>query len=183
MDEILKIAKKHGIIVIEDAAHALSASYKERKVGTIGDVTCFSFYATKNLTTGEGGMITTANNELAEKMGILRLHEMSKDAWKRYSPEGSWYYEILYPGYKYNMTDVQSAIGIHQLEKLPKMQERREAIARRYNEAFSDVPEIVTPTVKKYVRHAWHLYPVQINRGMLKIDRAKFVERFFGQKI
>lgn len=183
MDEILRIAKKHGMIVIEDAAHALGAIYKKRKVGTIGDVTCFSFYATKNLTTGEGGMITTDDNELAEKTEILRLHGMSKDAWKRYSSKGSWYYEILCPGYKYNMTDLQSAMGIHQLEKLPKMQKRRDEITRRYNEAFSDMPEIVTPTARKCVKHAWHLYSVQINSNTLKIDRAKFVEALRAENV
>lgn len=183
MDKILKIAKAYNLTVIEDAAHALGATYKGKKIGTIGDFTCFSFYATKNLTTAEGGMITTNGDELAEKLRIMSLHGISKDAWKRYSSEGSWYYEILYPGYKYNMTDVQAAIGIHQLKKLKQMQKRRGEIAKRYNEAFEDMPEIIIPTVKKYVRHAWHLYPIQINTDLLRIDRAKFIEALKAENI
>ena len=107
-------------------------------IGNIGDITCFSFYATKNITTAEGGMITTNDEELAEKARILSLHGISKDAWKRYSSEGSWYYEILYPGYKYNMSDLQASIGIHQLNKLNQMQKRREEIANIYKNSFSN---------------------------------------------
>jgi len=176
MDKILKIANEYGLTVIEDAAHALGATYKGKKIGTIGDFTCFSFYATKNMTTAEGGMVTTDNNELAEKIRIISLHGISKDAWKRYSSEGSWYYEVLYPGYKYNMTDVQASLGIHQLKKLNHMQKRRVEIARRYNEAFEGLPEIIIPCVKKYVHHAWHLYPILINTDLLRIDRNKFIE-------
>jgi UDP-4-amino-4,6-dideoxy-N-acetyl-beta-L-altrosamine transaminase len=183
MDEILKISKEWDIVTIEDAAHAVSAIYKNKKIGTIGNITCFSFYATKNLTTGEGGMITTDDNALAEKMRILRLHGLSKDAWKRYSSEGSWCYEILYPGYKYNMTDIQAAIGIHQLEKLEQRQKRREEIAKNYNEAFADVPEIFIPKVRKYIRHAWHLYPIQINTNLLRIDRARFIDALAAENI
>ena len=183
MDEILKIAKEHDIVVIEDAAHAIGASCKNKKIGTIGNTTCFSFYATKNLTTAEGGMVTTDDDELAEKIRILSLHGISKDAWKRYSSEGSWYYEILYPGYKYNMTDIQAAIGIHQLNKLEQMQKRREEIAKSYNEAFENMYEIIIPTVKKYVGHAWHLYPVQINTNLIGIDRAKFIDALKAENI
>jgi len=125
MDEILEIARRHDLLVIEDAAHAVAAEYKERKIGTIGDVSCFSFYATKNLVTGEGGMVTTDDGKLAEKIKILSLHGMSKDAWRRYTAAGSWYYEVIYPGYKYNMTDIQASLGVHQLGKLPQFQKRR----------------------------------------------------------
>jgi UDP-4-amino-4,6-dideoxy-N-acetyl-beta-L-altrosamine transaminase len=183
MDAILKIAKEYDLRVIEDAAHALGAVYKGRKMGTIGDLTSFSFYATKNLTTAEGGMVTTDNDELAEKIRIMSLHGISKDAWKRYSSEGSWYYEILYPGYKYNMTDIQAAIGIHQLKKLEQMQKRRGEIAKKYNEAFTDIPEIINPTVKRHVRHAWHLYPIQVNTDLLRIDRAKFIDALKAENI
>jgi len=176
MDEIMAIAKKYSLLVIEDAAHALSATYKGRKIGTIGDVTAFSFYATKIITTAEGGMVTTDNDELAEKIRLLSLHGISKDAWKRYSSEGSWYYEILYPGYKYNMTDIQASMGIHQLKKLDRLQDVRKTIARLYTSAFKDMPEITEPYVDEQVQHTWHLYPILINTDLLKIDRNKFIE-------
>ena len=129
----MDIAEKYDLYVIEDAAHAIGSKYKDKKIGSIGDLTCFSFYATKNITTAEGGMITTNHEELADKMRMLSLHGISKDAWKRYSSEGSWYYEIVYSGYKYNMSDVQASIGIHQMEKLDQMQKRRDEIAVKYN--------------------------------------------------
>ncbi|RKY89127.1 UDP-4-amino-4,6-dideoxy-N-acetyl-beta-L-altrosamine transaminase, partial [candidate division KSB1 bacterium] len=138
MDEIMKIAQENNLFVIEDAAHAVGAEYKGKKIGNIGDVTVFSFYATKNLTTGEGGMVTTNNDELAEKIRLLSLHGISKDAWKRYTAEGSWYYEILYAGYKYNMTDIQASLGIHQLNKLEKFLSIRQKYAQRYSSAFAD---------------------------------------------
>jgi UDP-4-amino-4,6-dideoxy-N-acetyl-beta-L-altrosamine transaminase len=183
MDEIMNIAKENDLFVIEDAAHAIGSMYKNKIIGSIGDVTCFSFYATKNITTAEGGMITTNNKELVEKMRILSLHGISKDAWKRYSSEGSWYYEILYSGYKYNMSDLQASIGIHQLKKLDQMQKRREKIAYFYNDSFKDVPQIITPHVKKYVKHAWHLYPVQINTDLLSINRNEFIEALKAENI
>jgi len=176
MDEILRMAEKHHLLVIEDAAHAVGAKYKGRMIGTIGDVTAFSFYATKNLTTGEGGMITTDNQGLAEKMGILGLHGISADAWKRYSAEGSWYYEVLHPGYKYNMTDIQASLGIHQLAKLEGFIQTRARYAQMYTDGFSEIPEIILPQVEPKVRHAWHLYIIRINRERLKIDRAQFIE-------
>jgi UDP-4-amino-4,6-dideoxy-N-acetyl-beta-L-altrosamine transaminase len=183
MDEIMDIAKKNDLFVIEDAAHAIGSNYKDKKIGSIGDVTCFSFYATKNITTAEGGMITTNNGELAEKMRILSLHGISKDAWKRYSSEGSWYYEILYSGYKYNMSDLQASIGIHQLKKLDQMQERREKIANFYYDSFNDVPQIITPAVKNYTKHAWHLYSIQLNTDLLNISRNDFIEALKAENI
>lgn len=183
MDEIMAIAKKHNLLVIEDAAHALSATYKGKKIGTIGDVTAFSFYATKIITTAEGGMVTTDDDNLAEKIGLLSLHGMSKDAWKRYSSEGSWYYEVLYPGYKYNMTDIQASMGIQQLKKLDKLQEARKAIARLYTNAFRDMPEITKPYIGEGVEPSWHLYPVLINTDLLKIDRDKFIEALRAENI
>lgn len=176
MDEIRAIAEEHGLLVIEDAAHATGAKYKDRIVGTISDVTVFSFYATKNLTTGEGGMITTEDAGLAEKMRILRLHGISTDAWKRYSDRGSWYYEVLFPGYKYNMTDIQASLGIHQLAKQEKFLEVRQRYAEMYTDAFRDLPEIATPAVKNHVRHAWHLYIIRLDSEHLTIDRGQFVE-------
>lgn len=183
MDEIMKIASDHDLYVIEDAAHAIGSKYKGKNIGTIGDVTCFSFYATKNLATGEGGMITTNNEELAEKMRLLSLHGISKDAWKRYSSEGSWYYEILYPGYKYNMSDIEASIGIHQLKKLDSMQVRRNDIANIYNKSFKDVPEIIIPTVKDYAEHAWHLYPILVSTDLLNIKRNDFIEVLKAENI
>jgi len=176
MDEILGIAEKHNLLVIEDAAHAVAAEYKGKKIGTIGDATCFSFYATKNLVTGEGGMVTTEDGRVAEKIRILSLHGMSRDAWKRYTAAGSWYYEVIYPGYKYNMTDIQASLGLHQLRKLPRFQKRREEIAKDYNEAFAALDTIKTPFLKPDIKHAWHLYVVKVVPEKLKIDRAQFIE-------
>jgi len=183
MDRIMDIAKKNDLYVIEDAAHAIGSKYNNKSIGSIGDVTCFSFYATKNITTAEGGMITTDNEELADKMRILSLHGISKDAWKRYSSEGSWYYEILYSGYKYNMSDLQASIGIHQIGKLDQMQKRREEIADKYNKSFAEIPQLTTPTVKNYATNAWHLYPVQVNDDLLSINRNDFIEALKAENI
>lgn len=183
MDEILKIAKKHNLIVIEDAAHAVGASYKGKKIGTIGDFTCFSFYANKNLTTAEGGMITTNNSEWAKKLKTMRLHGISANAWNRYSSEGSWFYDVLYAGYKYNMNDVLAAIGIQQLKKFERMQKRRNEIAKRYNEGFKDTPELILPAARTYVEHAWHLYPVRLKDGTLKISRNEFISELKKENI
>jgi UDP-4-amino-4,6-dideoxy-N-acetyl-beta-L-altrosamine transaminase len=177
MDEIMKIAKKHNLVVIEDAAHALGAKCNGRIIGSIGDFTTFSFYPTKNITTVEGGMITTDDEKSAEKIRILSLHGISKDAWNRYTKEGSWYYEILEKGYKYNMTDIQAALGIHQLKKIEKFIKIRDAYAKQYTKGFEDVEEIITPYLKKNIRHAWHLYPIRIDTGNLRIKRNEFIEK------
>ncbi len=177
MDEILQIAKKYSLFVLEDAAHGMYTKYKDRMVGTIGDAAAFSFYATKNLATGEGGMVTTNDDELAGKMRVLSLHGMSRNAWNRFSEKGSWYYEIEYPGYKYNMTDIQAAMGMTQLAKLESMQARREVIWQRYNAAFSKLPEIEVPTDFAYARHARHLYMIRLNLDKLTVDRAAFIEQ------
>lgn len=176
MDMILGLTKDKGIYVIEDAAHALPSTYKGRKAGTIGDIGCFSFYATKTLTTGEGGMAVTDNDEWAERMRILRLHGISKDAWKRYSDEGDWYYEIVELGYKYNMTDIQAAIGLAQLKKLEWMWEQRCKIAEKYIEAFAGIEEIGLLTLREDRSTSWHLFPIFLNIEMLKIDRKTFIE-------
>lgn len=176
MDEIIDIAKKYNLFIIEDAAHALPALYKGNKIGTIGDITCFSFYATKTLSAGEGGMITTENDEWAERVQILRLHGISRDAWKRYTEEGSWYYEVIEAGYKYNMTDLHAAVGIAQLKKLEDMWQKRKEIARSYTEAFGEIQEIETPVVKEDRESAWHLYVIKLKTEMLKIDRNHFID-------
>jgi len=183
MDDILNIAKKYNLFIIEDAAHAIPASYKKRKVGTIGDMTCFSFYATKPLTTGEGGIVTTENDEWAEKIKILRLHGISNDAWKRYTNEGSWYYEVVEAGYKYNMTDIQAALGIAQLNKVDWMWEKRKEISDKYTEAFKSLHEVITPYVKDDRQSAWHLYVLKLNLEMLKIGRDQFIEELKNRNI
>ena len=183
MEEMEALAKEHGLLLIEDAAHATGAEYRGRKIGTFGDVTVFSFYATKNLTTGEGGMICTEDDDLAEKTRVLRLHGISQDAWKRYSDKGSWYYEVQLPGYKYNMTDIQASLGLHQLARQEEFLRVRERYARVYTEAFADLPEIRAPFVKDHVRHAWHLYIVQLNLERLTIDRGQFIEALRGENV
>jgi perosamine synthetase len=145
-------------------------------IGTIGDITCFSFYATKTITTGEGGMATTDNPEWADRMHMMSLHGISKDAWNRYSSEGSWYYEVLFPGFKYNLTDVAAALGIEQLKKCERFWLARKRIAEIYNERFADLAEIVTPSVCPDAQHAWHLYVIQLKNEQLRVDRNRFIE-------
>lgn len=184
MDKIMEIAKKHNLFVSEDAAHAVYTRYKGTIIGGIGDTASFSFYATKNLATGEGGMLTTNNDEIAEKARIMSLHGMSKAAWNRYGKGGSWRYDIEYPGFKYNMTDMQAALGLHQLEKIDRMQKRRTDIAMAYNEVFKDMPEIIIPKVAKYTTtHSWHLYVIQVNDELLNIDRDRFIEELTKENI
>jgi dTDP-4-amino-4,6-dideoxygalactose transaminase len=183
MDEVLDCARNHNLSLIEDAAHAVGAKYCGRMVGAIGDVTAFSFYAIKNMTTGEGGMITTDDDELAEEMRLLSLHGISKDAWKRYTSQGSWYYEVVCAGYKYNMTDIQAALGIHQLARLEQFLEIRSRYATMYNEAFGEMPEIQTPVVNSDERHAWHLYVIQLDLERLAINRAQFIEALRAENI
>jgi dTDP-4-amino-4,6-dideoxygalactose transaminase len=183
MDEILSIAKKHDLRVIEDAAHSLPAGYHGRTVGTIGDITCFSFYATKTITTGEGGMATTDNSEYAERMRMMSLHGISHDAWKRYTKEGSWYYEVVSPGFKYNLTDIAAAIGIEQLKKCDEFWEARRRIVTIYEKAFADIEEIQIPICRKDVLHAWHLFVIQLNLERLKINRNQFIEMLREKEI
>ena len=192
LNPIYELARQYNLAVVEDAAHAVGAEYHNQKIGasqpTHGleaarHVVCFSFYAIKNLTTGEGGMIATADSKLAEFMRLLTLHGMSKDAWKRYSGSGAWYYEILAAGYKDNMTDIQAALGIHQLKKLDRFIETRARYAKRYDEAFADMPEIDTPLVRADRKHAWHLYVVKLGLERLTIDRAQFIEELRARNI
>jgi UDP-4-amino-4,6-dideoxy-N-acetyl-beta-L-altrosamine transaminase len=173
MKAINRIAKKTGLKVVEDAAHAIGAEYENRKIGTFSDSTCFSFYATKNITTGEGGAVTTNNEELKERLRSLRLHGMSKDAWKRYSSKGNWYYEIKEPGFKENMTDISAALGIHQIKKLDKFINIRREYAKIYNNELSKLEGIVTPYEGTNVKHPYHLYPILLK----KHNRTKFIEQ------
>jgi dTDP-4-amino-4,6-dideoxygalactose transaminase len=183
MDRIVEIARHNDLKVIEDAAHALPARFQGQMIGTIGDIICFSFYATKTITTGEGGMATTENPEWAERMRIMGLHGISQDAWKRYTAEGLWYYEILYPGYKYNLTDIAAAIGIEQLKKCDRFWGSRQRYAMLYNEGFRDVPGIITPYVAPDVQHAWHLYVIQLDLEQLRISRNEFITLLKQQNI
>ena len=185
MDGILSIAKARGLRVIEDAAHTFPALYKGRMVGTIGDVTCFSFYSTKTITTGEGGMATTEDDSLAERMRVMSLHGISKDAWTRYTASGSWQYEILAPGFKYNLTDLAASLGIAQLKRANEFQARREAIARRYTAAFSGLLEFLDPPpdAQPGGTHSWHLYIIKLKLDRLSIDRGAFIEELRDAKI
>ena len=175
MDNIVKIAKKKHIKILEDAAHALPAKYKGRKIGTIGDATCFSFYATKTLATGEGGMICTENNEIAERCAIMRLHGINSDAWKRYTSEGSWYYEVVAPGYKYNFTDIQAGLGLAQLKKVEFLHNLRIEIFRKYNDGFKNNGYLKIYSIRPDRESAHHLYPVEIRIEKLRINRAQFI--------
>jgi dTDP-4-amino-4,6-dideoxygalactose transaminase len=182
METIMGLARKYDLRVIEDAAHALPAKHNGVFIGKIGDLTAFSFYSTKNITTAEGGMLT-GNSELIEEARIWSLHGMSRDAWNRYGTQGSWYYEVIRPGFKYNMPDIAAAIGIQQLKKLPKFQTRRREIVQRYNEAFSKFEELQIPAKRPDVDHAWHLYVLRLNPELLRISRNQFIEELKARNI
>lgn len=177
------LARRHGLKIVEDCAHAVGARYRGLAIGG-GDAAsgeasaaaAFSFYATKNMATGEGGMVTTHDRALAEAMRVLCLHGISKDAWNRYSDRGNWFYSVLEPGFKYNLTDIQSAIGIHQLRKLESFIATRERYAGLYREILGDCEEFELPSSRPECRHAWHLYLLRLNLGQLDIDRAEFIE-------
>ena len=152
-------------------------------VGSLSDITCFSFYATKTLTTGEGGMICTEDDALAERCRIMALHGISKDAWNRYTAEGSWYYKIIAPGYKYNMTDIAAAMGLAQLHKAERMWRRRQEIAAQFNQAFDRLPQLQIPHNRADCQHAWHLYMLRLNLEQLRIGRAEFIEELKHRKV
>jgi dTDP-4-amino-4,6-dideoxygalactose transaminase len=176
MDAIMDIAGKHDLVVIEDAAHAIETVYKGRKVGNISHLTAFSFYATKNVVTGEGGMVTTNNPDFAEKIKVYALHGMSKDAWKRFSRDGYKHYQVVFPGFKYNMMDLQAAIGIHQLARVEENLRRRNEIWIMYNDAFSDLPVYIPSPDQSDTIHARHLYTLMIDKGRCGIGRDEFMQ-------
>jgi dTDP-4-amino-4,6-dideoxygalactose transaminase len=176
MKNILRFARAHELKVIEDAAHALPASDRSRMIGSIGDITCFSFYATKTITTGEGGMATTDNPDWADTMRMLSLHGINHDAWNRYGAEGSWYYEILSLGYKYNLTDIAASLGLEQLKKCHALAAARRRIAEAYDAGFDDLAEIRTPVCRAGIQHAWHLYVIQLELERLTLDRRQFIQ-------
>lgn len=184
MDEIMRIAKKHGLKIIEDAAHAAEARYHGQKVGSIGDATVFSFYVTKNIATGEGGMITADDKKFIEKARVLSLHGLSRDAYKRYSVREYRHYECLMPGFKYNMTDIQASLGIHQLARVEKNALIRQKYWKMYNDAFSGMPELIRPKEEeKDTRHARHLYAILLKLENMKITRDEFVDKLIKLNI
>lgn len=183
--EIMDIAKRHNLRVIQDAAHALETSYRGHKVGNIADITAFSFYVTKNVCTGEGGMVTTNDDHWAEQLRIKALHGISKDAWKRYSSEGFQPYETLYPGYKFNMMDIQASLGIHQLARAYKNLEIRDRVWAMYDRAFAEIPEVMTPPqeLPPDSRHGRHLYTILLDLNRLSITRNRFIDLMKAENI
>lgn len=178
MDKILAIAKKHNLKVVEDAAHSLPTRYKNKMIGQLeSDFTVFSFYATKTITTGEGGMIVTRDPELAKRCRTMRLHGINRDAFDRYtSKKPAWYYEVVAPGFKYNLTDIASAIGIHQLKKADKFQKRREDMAMKYNNALKELDLVFPPQAEAGDLHSWHLYVLRLGKSV-KITRDDFIQK------
>jgi len=183
MDAILALARPRGLAVVEDAAHALPARHHGRMVGTLGDITCFSFYATKNVTTGEGGMAVTNDEIYMHRMRVMHLHGMSRDAWRRYRQDGSWFYEVLAAGFKYNLTDFAASIGIQQLRRCDTFHARRRLIARRYTESFTGLRGLRLPAVPDECGHAWHLYVIQLEPEALTIDRGEFIRELQAMNI
>ena len=184
MEALLELARAHGLKVLEDAAHATGAEVGGKKVGGLSDATAFSFYATKNLTTAEGGMLTSDDGEFMERARLWHLHGMSRDAWKRYTAEGAWGYDVLVPGFKANMSDLQAALGLVQLAKLERNLARRREIAEAYTAAFSQMPELVpAPEAQPGDRHAHHLYTLRLDLGRLTIGRDRFFEELRARGI
>jgi dTDP-4-amino-4,6-dideoxygalactose transaminase len=183
MDAILDIAKKNDLVVIEDAAHCIEGRYKGRKVGNIGDITCFSFYVTKNIVTGEGGMVTTNREVWADRVKMYGLHGMTKDAWKRYSDEGYKHYQVVFPGFKYNMMDIQAAIGLHQMKRIDRYLARRNEIWKRYDEAFAGLPLLLPAPPEPDTVHARHLYTPLLDIDRAGMTRDKFQENLFALNI
>ena len=183
MDVIELLAKQYKLEIVEDAAHALETKYKGRKIGNSKNLTSFSFYANKNITTGEGGMLTTNDDQLAEKILSLRLQGLSRDAWKRYGKSGFSHWELHSPGYKYNLPDINAAMGIHQLKKVNQFFEIRQRYAKIYDEAFSNVEELQTLQVKDYAVSARHIYVIALNLSRLTLTRDEFLNAMQEQGI
>lgn len=183
MDKIMVIAKKHNLKVVEDCAHAIESEYHGQKTGSIGDMGCFSFYVTKNIITGEGGMVTTNNEEYADKVKMYGLHGMSRDAWKRFSDEGFKHYQVIFPGFKYNMMDLQAALGIKQLEKINKYHKRREEIWNKYNKRLKKLPLILPKDPEPNTIHAYHLYTVLLDIDNVKLTRDDLLNALIKEKI
>jgi len=177
------LARDRGLPIVEDAAHSLGAAFGGRPVGSLATVTAFSFYATKNVTTGEGGAAVTDDGELAERMDRLALHGMDRDAWKRYSAAGSWFYEVVAPGFKYNLSDVLAALGLAQLERFDEMQRRRAERVAQYDALLADIPGVRRPHTRPGAVHAHHLYPIALDLERFTCDRARFIEELRAENI
>ncbi|MFH1391983.1 MAG: DegT/DnrJ/EryC1/StrS aminotransferase family protein [Candidatus Diapherotrites archaeon] len=183
MDEITKLAEEHSLMVIEDAAHAIGAEYHNNKIGSISPYTCFSFYVTKNVVTAEGGMVTTNNKKAAEDIEKFALHGLSKGAWERFTDKGYKHYEVIYPGFKYNMTDIQASMGIPQLARIEENLEKRQKMWKKYDSEFEDLP-LKTPALEEpKTRHARHLYTIELELEKLKISRDEFMQALHKENI
>lgn len=182
LDPLREMARARGLLLLEDAAHAVPASYRGQRIGAGDNPAAFSFYATKNLVTGEGGALT-ASQEFLDRARVVSRHGMSRDGWNRYDRGGSWYYEIQMPGFKYNMSDIMASLGLWQLRKLDGFQERRREVVRRYHEAFGGEPALELPVERAEVEHAWHLYVVRIVPGTLTIGRDEFIRELAARNI
>ncbi|MEQ1575386.1 MAG: DegT/DnrJ/EryC1/StrS family aminotransferase, partial [Vicinamibacterales bacterium] len=183
LDEVMAIGRQHGLTVIEDAAHAIGAEYKGRRVGSVADMTCFSFYATKNITSGEGGALTTDRADWAERIQVMGLHGISRDAWKRYSAEGYKHWDIVAAGYKYNMFDLQGALVLSQLGKLDTFHARRVALKARLDAGLRDLPELAFPAERPGRKHVYHLYPVIVRTEALTADRDTIMAAIQAENI
>jgi dTDP-4-amino-4,6-dideoxygalactose transaminase len=183
LDAVHALARQHGLVVIEDAAHAFGSTYRGQPIGRLSDFTCFSFNANKPITTGDGGALCTEHDAWAERCRILGLHGITKDAWKRWTAAGSWYYEVIEPGFKYNMTDLAASLGLAQLAKAERMARRRCEIAAAYDAAFGDHPALQIPTHRPGEAHAWHLYMLRLHLNHLTLDRAAFVAELKARNI
>ena len=183
MKEILKLTKKYKLFLIEDCAHAIESEYYGIGCGNFGDFGCFSFYSTKNLVTGEGGMIISNSKKKMSLLKILSLHGMTKDAWKRYRYKGFLHYDVINPGFKYNMMDMQAALGIHQLKKINENYKKRKQIWDFYNEQFKDLNIVIPHEVEKNTKHAYHLYTLQINKKISGISRDDFIIEMYKNNI
>jgi dTDP-4-amino-4,6-dideoxygalactose transaminase len=176
MDPLIDLARSRNIAIIEDCAHAIETEYKGKKAGTMGDLGCFSFYATKNITTGEGGMVISRHEDIISRIKVMALHGLSQDAWKRFFDSGYKHYYVEEAGFKYNMMDIQAAIGIHQIKRVEEYWKRREKIWQRYMEALSDLNIGLPAPVEKDTRHAYHLFTIRINPDRAGISRDRFLE-------
>ena len=190
INELRELARTNDLWIVEDAAHAFPSAWRPNPAAAwqrcgegTGDVTCFSFYANKTITTGEGGMAVTDSTDLAERIRLMSLHGLSRDAWTRYSAGGSWDYKIVAPGFKYNMTDVAAAIGIHQLERAEELRLAREQIVLRYFECLDGVEEIQLPARNTDRIHSWHLFPIRLDLARLRIGRNEFIEQLHAQGV
>jgi len=183
---ISEFAKENGLKVMEDAAHAIPTRYKGRLVGAFGDITCFSFYANKTMTTGEGGMLCTDDDEIAKRVKVMRLHGINRDVWDRFSTGASWEYDVVAPGFKYNMPDINAALGIHQLKKVEIFRERRQRIAEVYYEGLKDIPGLILPRIHCSMEdHSWYLFNVLVDhdKTLNGIDRDAFINEMTNRGV